>query len=135
MFAAAIMEGGGGDVDGADGEIDASGEAHGGGDDAELAGFGEGFDDASAGGVGEAAVMVGDAVFEELGEFFAADGALFGGELEGVAGGEFGGEFAGDGFGFFAAGGEDEEGGEVGEEDGGGELGPVAFEVAGHALG
>ncbi len=135
VFAAAIVEGGGGDVDRADGEIDASGEAHGGSDDAELAGFGEGFDDAGAGGVGEAAVVVGDAVFEELGEFFAADGALFRGELEWVAGGEFGGEFAGDGFGFFAAGGEDEEGGEVGEEDGGGELGPVAFEVAGHALG
>ncbi len=135
VLAATVVEGGGGDVDTADGEIDASGEAHGGGDDAELAGFGKGFDDASAGSVGEAAVMIGDAVLEELGEFFAADGALFGGELERVARGEFGGEFAGDGFGFFAAGGEDQEGGEVGKEDGGGELGPVAVEVAGHALG
>ena len=78
----AVVEGWGGDLDGGEGEIDASGEAQGGGDDAELAGFGEGFDDAGAGGVGEAAVVVGDAVFEELGEFFAADGALFGGELE-----------------------------------------------------
>ena len=55
--------------------------------------------------------------------------------MKGFASGEFGGEFAGDGFGFFAARGEDEEGGEVGEEDGGGELGPVAVEVSGHALG
>jgi hypothetical protein len=62
VFAATVVEGGGGDVDTADGEVDAGGEAHGGGDDAELAGFGEGFDDASAGGVGEAAVVIGDAV-------------------------------------------------------------------------
>ncbi|MFM1943762.1 MAG: hypothetical protein RI897_2744 [Verrucomicrobiota bacterium] len=57
-----------GEADATEGEVDAGGEAHGGDDDAELSGFGEGFDDTGAGAVAEAAMVAGDAGFEELGE-------------------------------------------------------------------
>ena len=62
-----------GEGDAAQGEVDAGREAHGGDNDAELAGFGERFDDAGARGITESAVMVGDAAFEKLGEVFADD--------------------------------------------------------------
>lgn len=135
VLTAAIVKSGGGDVDAAHREVDACSESHGGGDDAQLTGFGQRLDDTSAGGVGEAAVVVGDAVLQQLGEFFAADSALLGRELKGISLREFGRELAGDGFGFFAPGGKDEQGGEVGEQDRGGEFWPIAVEMAGHALG
>lgn len=78
--------------------------------------------------------MIGNAVLEELSEFFAADSALLGGELKGITCGEFCGEFPGNGFGFFATGGKDQERCEVGEENRSGELGPIAFKVPCHAL-
>ena len=55
--------------------------------------------------------------------------------MKGISLREFGRELAGDGFGFFAPGSKDEQGGEVGEQDRGGEFWPIAVEMAGHALG
>lgn len=79
-------------------------------------------------------MVVGDAVLEQLREFFSADSALLGRELKGISLREFCSELAGDGFGFFASGGKDEQGGEVGEQDRGGELWPITVEMTGHAL-
>src|SRR5581483_3169231 len=48
-------------------KIDAGGEAHRGDDNAQLAGLGKRFDDASARAVAEAAVMIRDAALEQFG--------------------------------------------------------------------
>lgn len=135
VLTAAIVKSGGGDVDAAHREVDASGESHGRRDDAQLTGFGQRLNDTSAGGVGEAAVVVGDAVLQQLGEFFAAHSALLGRELKGISLRKFGSELAGDGFGFLSARSKDQQRSEVGEQDRGGEFWPIAVEMAGHALG
>jgi hypothetical protein len=120
-----------GEADATEGEVDTGGEAHGGDDDAELSGFGEGFDYAGAGAVAEAAVVAGDAGFEESGDGFTDEGFLLGGESEGVGVGELAGEFIGEGFGGLAAWGEDEDGAEVFGEGFCYEAGPVAFDGGG----
>ncbi len=74
-----VLVAGAGDGDGADGEIDASGEAGGGDDEVEVAVLGEGFDPVGAGGVGEAAVVEGGAAGEEAGEVLAEEGLSLGG--------------------------------------------------------
>ena len=91
-----VLVAGAGDGDGADGEIDASGEAGGGDDEVEVAVLGEGFDPVGAGGVGEAAVVEGGAAGEEAGEVLAEEGLSFGRDGDGVLQGEGFAEVAGD---------------------------------------
>jgi hypothetical protein len=128
-FEAVAFVGFGGEGDGAEGEVDTGGEAHGGDDDAELAIFGEGFDDACASGVGKAGMVEGDAGLEEFGEGFTDEAALGVGELEGVGVGKFAGDFGGDHFGLLTAWGEEKDGAEGFGEGLGGEAGPMAADL------
>ena len=126
---AVALVGFGGHRDRAEGEIDAGGEAHGGDDDAELSGLGEGFDDAGADGVGEPGMVVGDARLEELGEVFADESALGVGELEGIRIGKFAGDLGSDRLGLLAARGEEQHGAEGFGEGLGAEPGPVPADL------
>ena len=115
-----------GQGDAAQGEVDAGGQAHRGDDDAQLAGLGQRFDDAGARAVAQAAVMIGDAALEQLGEVLADDELLLGAELEGIGRGQLAGEFGGHGFGGLAARGEDQDRPEVFGQRLGDEARPVA---------
>ena len=123
-----------GERDAAQGEVDAGGQAHGGDDDAELAGLGERFDHAGAGAVAQAAVMIGDAALEQLGEVFADDQLLLGAELERIGRGQLAGEFGGHGFGGLAARGEDQDRPQVLRQRLGDEPRPVAADFARHVV-
>ena len=120
-----------GEGDAAQGEVDAGGQAHGGDDDPELAGLGERLDDAGPGAVAQAAVMIGDAALEQLGQVFADDQLLLGAELEGIGRGQLPGEFVGHGFGGLAARGEDQDRPQVFGQRLGDEPGPVTADFAG----
>ena len=131
LFDVVAAIGSGGEGDAAQGKIDAGGEAHGGDDDAKLAGLGERFDDAGARAVAQAAVMIGDAALEQFGEMLADDEFLFVAELERIGRGQIAGEFGGHGFGGLAARREDENGAEVFGEAFGDEARPIALNLAG----
>jgi hypothetical protein len=95
----------GGEGDAAEGEIDARRQPHGGDDDAQLAGLGQGFNDARAGGVAQAAVMISDAAFQHFGERLAGQGLLRGAQTEGIGNRQNAGQFGGERFGGLAVGG------------------------------
>jgi hypothetical protein len=120
----------GGDEDGAQGKIDAGAESERGEDGAELAGLGEGFDEAGALGVGEAAMVVGDAVAEEFGKRGAGELLLLGGEGEGFGEGDLAGELAGEALRVVAVGGKDEDRAEALAEGAGDATGPEALDGA-----
>jgi hypothetical protein len=67
-----------GDHDGTHRKIDPRREAGGGDDDMELPGFAKRFDPIRPGGIGEAAVMIGDAVLQESGKVAAEEVLIFG---------------------------------------------------------
>src|SRR5216110_1329842 len=73
-----------GEGDAAEREIDPGSKTHGGDDHAELAGFGERFNDARARAVAETAMVISDAAFEQAREMFADDLFLFGRKLKRV---------------------------------------------------
>jgi hypothetical protein len=123
-----------GECDAAEGEVDACGEAHGGYDDSELAGFGERFDDSGACGVAQAAVMIGDAGFEHFGQMLAGEVFLFRGEGQGIWDGELTCEFGGEGFGGESTWGEDKDWPEIFGEGFGDEPRPVTTDIGGDVV-
>ena len=70
------------DEDGAQREVDAGAEPQSGDDRPELAGLGEWLDHTRALGVGQAAVVIGDAQLDQLGERRTQRVFLFGGQRE-----------------------------------------------------
>ena len=74
--------------DAAQGKIDARGQAHGGDHHSQLSGLGQGLDDAGPRPVAQAAVVIGDAALEQLGQVFADQELLPGAELERVGRGQ-----------------------------------------------
>ena len=73
--------------------------SHRGHNDAQLAGLGQGFDDARARRVAQAAVMIGDAAFQHFGQRLAGERFLFGAQAQGIGHGQDAGQFGGEGFG------------------------------------
>jgi hypothetical protein len=94
--------------DAAQGEVNARRQAHGGDYHPELAGLGERFDHARPRAIAQAAVMVGDAGFQQLGQMVADNQLLVGAQGKGIGGGQLAGEVGGHGFGSLAARGEDQ---------------------------
>ena len=87
-----------------------------------------------AGAVAQAAVMIGDAALEQLGQVFADDQLLLGAELERIGRGQLPGELGGHGFGGLPARGEDQDRPEVLRQRLGDEPRPVAADLAGHVV-
>ena len=113
----------------AQGEVDASGQAHGGDDDAQLAGLGQRFDDASAGAIAQSAVMIGDPALEQLGQVFAHQQLLLGAELERIGRGQLPGQLVGHGFGGLPARGKDQDRPQIIRQRLGDQPGPVAADL------
>ena len=132
LFLLIAAIGSAGEGDAAKREIDAGGQAHRRHHDAKLAGFGQRFDDARARAVAQAAVMIGNAAFEKLGEMIAREQLLFGAELKRIGRGQIAGKFGGHGFGGLAARGKDQNGTEIFGERFGGEPRPVTANFARH---
>ena len=105
-----------GDEHRAHGEVDARGEARRGDDGAELATLGEGFDEAGACAVGQAAVVKGDATAQELGKLFARQEGLIRGETERIVHGQGAGEVTGEVLGGGTAWREDQDRPEISQE-------------------
>ena len=120
-----------GERDAAQGEIDAGGQAHGGDDDAELAGLGERLDDPGARAVAQPAVMICEAALQQLGQVFACQKFLLGTELKRIRCGQVTGQFGGERFGGLAAGSENQDGSEVLGEGLCHQAGPIAADFAG----
>ena len=95
--------------DAAQGEVNARRQAHGRDDHAQLAGLGQGFDDAGTCAVAEAAVVIGDAALEHLGQVLAHQLLLRGRELERVGIGQLAHQFRRHLLGRLPARGEDED--------------------------
>ena len=120
-----------GERDAAQGKIDAGGQAHGGDDDAELAGLGERLDDPGARAVAQPAVMICEAALQQLGQVFACQKFLLGTELKRIRCGQVTGQFGGERFGGLAAGSENQDGSEVLGEGLCHQARPIAADFAG----
>ena len=124
----------GGEHDRAQGEVYPGGETEGGDDGAQLTGLGERLDQAGALGVREAAVVVGDATMEELGEGGAGDGFLLRGEGQRIREGQLAGQLAGEALGVGAMRGKHEHGSEVFAQGAGHAAGPETADLRGQAM-
>ena len=115
----------------AEGEVDASREAHRRDDDAELAGLGQRLDHAGARRVAQAAVVVGHPRLEHPGHLLADDLLLLGRELERIRVWQITRKLGGERFRGAALRGEDEDGSEILGEGLGHEARPVALDLGG----